>query len=104
MQLSCHMCSAFPAEKGEQTILMSFSDITTTLLVHQGEYIGKVCKSLRAVIWVFRAEHSGDSQRGYQHSVAAITLPLVEQEYILEEKCALFIHLHMPQVVWAPLV
>ena len=29
---------------------------------------------------------------------------LMEQEYIPEEKCALVIHLHMPQVVWAPLV
>ena len=25
-----HMCNAFPAEKGEQTILTSFSDVTTT--------------------------------------------------------------------------
>ena len=63
-----------------------------------------MCKSLRAVIWVFRAEHSDNVQRGHQLSVVAIMVPLMEQEYIPEERCALFIHLHMPQVVWAPLV
>ena len=31
-----HMCSAFPAEMGEQTILMSFSDVIITLLMHWG--------------------------------------------------------------------
>ena len=31
-------------------------------------------------------------------------VPLMEQEYIPEEQCALFIHLHMSQVIWAPLV
>ena len=52
----------------------------------------------------FGAEHPSNFQRGHQPSVAAITVPLMGQEYIPEEKCALFIHLHMPQVVWAPLV
>ena len=31
-------------------------------------------------------------------------VPLVEQEYIPEEQCALFIHLHVSQITWAPLV
>ena len=31
-------------------------------------------------------------------------VPLVEQEYIPEEKCALFIHMNVSQVVWTPLV
>ena len=97
------MCSAFPAEKGEQVILTSFSDVTIALLMHQGGYIRKACKSLGAVIWVFRAEHSGNFQKGHQHSVVAIMVPLMEQEYIPEEKCALLIHLHVPQVAQAPL-
>ena len=29
------MCSAFPAKKGEQMILTSFSDVITILLVHK---------------------------------------------------------------------
>ena len=28
----------------------------------------------------------------------------MEQEYIPEEQCALFIHLHVSQVIWEPLV
>ena len=31
-------------------------------------------------------------------------VPIMEQEYIPEEQCALFIHLHMSQITWAPLV
>ena len=31
-------------------------------------------------------------------------VPLVEQEYIPEEQCDLFIHLYMSQITWAPLV
>ena len=30
------ICSAFSTKKGEQTILMSFSDVTNILLMHQG--------------------------------------------------------------------
>ena len=94
------MHSAFPAKKGKQTILTSFSDVTNVLLMHQGRgYIRKVHSSLRAVIWVFGAEHYGNIQRGHWPSVVAIMVPLVEQKYIPEVKCALLIHLHMPQVV-----
>ena len=52
----------------------------------------------------FRAEHSCNFESGHQCSVASITVPLMEQEYIPEEQHALFIHLHMSQVIWAPLV
>ena len=34
----------------------------------------------------------------------AITVPLMEQEYIPEAQCTLFIHLHISQITWAPLV
>ena len=36
--------------------------------------------------------------KGTKCSVVAITVPLMEQEYILEEQCALFIHMHVSQV------
>ena len=29
-------------------------------------------------------------------------VPVMEQEYIPEEQCTLFIHLHMFQIMWAP--
>ena len=49
-----HMCNAFPTEMGEQTILMSFSDVIIAQLMHLGiGYKRKVHKSFRAVIWVF---------------------------------------------------
>ena len=31
-----HMHSAFPAEKGKQMIVMSFSDVTSIMLMHRG--------------------------------------------------------------------
>ena len=34
-----YMCNGLPAEKGEQMILTSFSDVITTWLVHLGEGI-----------------------------------------------------------------
>ena len=52
----------------------------------------------------FRAKCSGNLQRGHRPSVVVIMVPLVEQVYIPEEACALFIHLHVAQVVWASLV
>ena len=72
--------------------------------MYLGGYIRKACESLGAVLWVFRAEHSGNFQKDHQCSVVAITVTLMEQEYIPEEKCALFIHLHVPGLAWTPLV
>ena len=73
------MHSAFPAKKGRQTIVTSFSDITNVMLMHRvGGYIRKVHMSLRAVIWVFGAEHSGNLPRSHQPFVTATSVPLVE--------------------------
>ena len=61
-----HKCNAFPAEMGEQMTLMSFGDIIGAWLMHWGKgYKRKVCKSLRAVIWVFGTEHFGQLLRGH---------------------------------------
>ena len=51
--------------------------------------------SLKAIIWVFGAEHSGNLLRSHQPSVAATLVPLVEQEYIPTGECSLFVHLHV---------
>ena len=86
---------------GEQTILMSFGDIIIVLLTHLGiEYKRKVCKSLGAVIWVSGTEWLGQLLGGHQPSTLAISVPLVEQEYIPVELCVMFIHLHIPRLIW----
>ena len=63
-------------------------------------YKRKECKILGAVIWVSGTEQLGQLLEGHQPSTSAISVPLVEQEYILDELCALFIHLHVPRLIW----
>ena len=63
-------------------------------------YKSKCAKSLGAVIWVSGTEWLGQLLGGHQPSTSAILVPLVEQEYIPVELCVLFIHLHVPQLVW----
>ena len=100
LAIPLHMHSAFPAEMGEQMILTSFGDVIITLLRHLGiGYKRKVCKSLGAVIWVSGTEQLGQLLGGHQPSTLAISMPLVEQEYIPVELHALFIHLHVPRLV-----
>ena len=95
-----HMYSAFPTETGEQMILISFSDVIITQLVHLGiGYKRKECKSLRAVVWVFGTEQLAQLLGGHWPSTLAVSVPLVEQEYIQVELCASFIHLHVPRLV-----
>ena len=82
-------------------ILTSFDDVIIVLLVHLGiGYKRKACKSLRAVIWVSGTEQLGQLLGGHQPSTPAISVPLVEQEYIPVELCAFFIHLHVPRLIW----
>ena len=51
------MCSAFPAERGKQMIMMSFSDVTNIMLMHRvGRYIRRTHMSLKAVIWVLELD------------------------------------------------
>ena len=37
---------------------------------------------------------------GHQPFSFTMLVPLVEQEYIPVELCALFIHLHVPRLIW----
>ena len=93
--------SAFPAEMGEQMILMSFGDVIIALLMHLGiGYKRKAHKSLGAVIWVSGTEQLSQLLGGHWPPTSAILVPLMEQEYIPVELCALFIHLHVPRLVW----
>ena len=98
------MCSAFPTEMGEQTILTSFGDVIIILFMHLGiGYKRKVCKNLGAVVWVSETEWLGQLLEGHWTSTLAILVPLVEQEDIPVELCVLFIHLHVPRLVWGTL-
>ena len=96
-----HMHSAFPTEMGGQTILTSFGDVIIALLMHLWiGYKRKPCKSLGTVVWVSGSEWLGQMLGGHWPSTLAISVPLMEQEYIPVELCALFIHLPMPRLVW----
>ena len=86
-------------------ILTSFSGVTNVLLMHQGGGIsGKCAGALGLSSGFLELNILVTCKEAIKPSVVAITVPLMEQKYIPEEMCALFIHLHMPQVVWAPLV
>ena len=60
------------------------------------KYIRKVHLSIRAVIWVSGTEWLGPLL-SHQPSTLAILVPLMEQEYIMDELCALFIYVHVPK-------
>ena len=62
-----------------------------------GNYIREASMSLRAVVWVFGTEQLGQLLRSHQPSTLAILVPLMEQEYSLNELCVLFIYLHVPR-------
>ena len=69
-----YMCSAFPTEMGEQMILMSFSDVIITLLMHlEIWYKRKACKNLGAVILVSGTEGLGQLLGGHQPSTLAVS-------------------------------
>ena len=58
--------------------------------------------SLGAVVWVSGTQWLGLLLRSHQPSTSAISVPLMEQEYILDELCVLFIYLHVPRLLWDP--
>ena len=77
-------------------IMMSFSNFMNIMLMYRvGGYIKRVCTNLEAVVWVFGVEHSGNLLRSHQTSVAATSVPLMEQDYLPTGKCSLFVHLHV---------
>ena len=67
-----------------------------------GNYIRKLSTSLGAVIWVFITEWLGQLLKSHQPSTLAISVPLMEQEYNLNELCVLFVYLHVPRPFWGP--
>ena len=97
-----HMCSGFPTEKVEQMIVTSQNDVTVICCaIEGGMYIRKASLSLGAVIWVSGTEWLSPLL-SHQPSTPATSVPLVEQEYILDELCTLFIHVHVPRPFWEP--
>ena len=52
---------------------------------------------LKAIIWVFGVEDSGNLLRSHQPSVVATSVPLMKGGYIPTGKCSLFVHLHVPR-------
>ena len=98
------MCSGFPMEKVEQMIMMSLSDITViTHTTGGGKYIRKATSSFGAVIWVSGTERLG-LLLSHWPSTLAISVPLMEQEYIQGELFTLFIHVHAPRLFGNTLV
>ena len=75
-----------------------------SLILLGSELYKVVSTSLRAVIWVFGTEWLGQLLRSHQPSILAISGPLMEQEYNLNELCVLFIYLHVPRPFGNPLV
>ena len=91
------MCSGFPSEKEEQMIVTSSNDVTVIAhAIGGGKSIRKAILGLRAVVWVYGTEWLG-SLLSHQPSAPAILVPLMEQEYILEELCTLFIYVECTQ-------
>ena len=87
----------FSCWNGKQMTLTSFWWCHSYLAHALGEgYKRKACKNLRAVVWV-----SGTEQLDHLLSrpptlyFSYIDASHVEQEYILDELCALFIYLHV---------
>ena len=93
------MCSGLPTEKVEQMIMMSLDDIT--MIAHAiwgGKYIRRAHLGFGAVVWVSGTEQLG-LLSSHQPSTLAISVPLVEQEYIQDELSSLFIHVHAPRLL-----
>ena len=87
----------FSHGKVEQTIVTSSNDVTLiSHAIRRGKYIRKVSSSLGAVIWVSGTEWLGPLL-SHQPSTPATSVPLMEQDYILDELCTLFIHVHAPR-------
>ena len=90
--------------KVEQTIVMSPNDVTMiTRAIWGGKYISRVCLGFGSVVWVSGTECLG-LLLSHQPSTPAISVPLVEQEYIQDKLFSLFIHVHAPRLFGNTLV
>ena len=99
MAFPLHMHSGLPVEKVGQTIVMSLDDITMiTRAIWGGKYKRRACSGFGAVVWVSGTERLG-LLLSHRPSTQAISVPLVEQEYIQDELSSLFIHVHAPRLL-----
>ena len=97
------MCSGFPAERVEQTIMMSLDDVTMIASAIWGEkYIRRAHSGFGAVIRVSGIECLGLSS--HWPSTLDISVPLVEQEYTQDELFSSFVHVHTPRLFGNTLV
>ena len=97
MAFPLHMCSGFPMEKVEQMIMISLDDVTMiACAIRGGKYIRRASSSFGAVVWVSGTEWLG-LLLSHQQSTPAISVPLVEQEYIQDELSTLFILVNAPR-------
>ena len=104
MAFPLHMCSGFPTRKVEQMIMTSLGDVTViTHAIGGGKYIRRASSSFRAVVWVSGTEWL-DPLLSHGPSTSAISVPVMEQEYILEELFTLFIHVQAPRIFGNTLV
>ena len=91
------ICSGLPMEKVEQMIMTSLDNIT--MIAHAiwgGKHITRACLGFGAVVWVSGTEWLG-LLLSHWPSTLAISVPLVEQEYIQDDLFSLFIHVHAPK-------
>ena len=104
MVFPLHMCSGLPMQKVEQMIVMSLDDIT--MIAHAiwgGKYIRRAHSGFGAVVWVSGTECLG-LLLSHQPSTLAISVPLMEQEYIQDKLFSLFIHVYAPRLFGNTLV
>ena len=91
------MHSGLSTEKVEQLIMTSLDDVT--MIAHAiwgGKYIRRAHSGFGAVVWVSGTEQLG-LLSSHQPSTPAISVPLVEQEYIQDKLSSMFIHVHAPR-------
>ena len=73
------------------------------MLFGGGKYIRRAHTSLKAVVWVSGTEQLGPLS-SHQPPTLAISVPLMEKEYIQDELPTLFIHVHAPRLFGNTLV
>ena len=94
----------FSHRKVEQMIVMSLDDvIMITHPIRGGKYTRRASLSFGAVIWVSGTERLG-LLLSHRSSTPAISVPLMEQEYIQNELSTLFIDVHAPRLFGNTLV
>ena len=97
-----HMCSGFPNGRSEQTIMMSWNDVTViSCATLGGNYKRRAHTNLRAVIWVFGywAVGSTDKSQTLYSGYLGVSHGA---EHNQSELCALFVHMHVLRLLGEP--